>query len=79
MANLLLRRALAGGKLAELLATEPPNGRLRDARITAHLTEELWGEFVAKADEMKVSHLSAGALVLLAELDEKWLERAVYN
>ena len=77
LANLLLCRALANGQLSKMQGADPVRDQRRDAKITAHLTEKRWADFVARAKELNMSNSSAGALVVLTELTERWLESAV--
>jgi hypothetical protein len=77
LANLLLYRELRVGRLSLKEATREPRGEKRNAKITAHLPEGRWEQFVVRAEAAKMSHSSAGAFVLLAELEERWLEKSV--
>lgn len=77
LANLLLYRELRVGRICRKEATRSRGGQRRNARITAHLPDGRWERFVARAEAAKMSNSTAGALVLLAELEERWLENAV--
>lgn len=77
LANLLLFRELRVGQLAKLDPVRPRRGERRSGRLTAHLPDERWEEFVAHAANHRMRPASAGALILLRELEEQWLCKSV--
>jgi hypothetical protein len=80
LANLLLRRELQIKRLSTL-DSAPVKGRdskrPRSDKITAHLPSKCLTEFSQAAAEVDLSRSAAGALILLEELNEKWLQRAL--
>lgn len=77
LANLLLFRELRVGQLGALDPSRTRRGERRSGRLTAHLLDGRWEEFVAHATKHGMRPAAAGALILLRELDEQWLRKAV--
>lgn len=77
LANLLLYRELRVGQLGRLNPDRVRKRGARKGRLTAHLSDERWEEFVAHATKHNMRPASAGALILLRELEEQWLLKAV--
>lgn len=77
LANLLLFRELRVGQLGRLDPDRVRKGEVRNGRLTAHLPDGRWKEFVLHATKHEMRPASAGALILLRELDEQWLRKAV--
>jgi hypothetical protein len=77
LSNLLLERELRVGRLGNL--RYEGGKRPRDEKITAHMSDSRRSEFASHAAENGLSISEAGAVLMLAELDEKWLEKAVDN
>ncbi len=77
LANLLLYRELRVGRLEKLdrgLVQRPGS---RSVRITAHLPDGRLEVFDERAERAGLKRSAAGALVLLSELQQRWLEKAV--
>lgn len=77
LANLLLFRELRVEQLGKLDPSRIRRGERRNGRLTAHLPDERWEEFSAHARKHGMRPASAGALILLRELEEQWLCKAV--
>lgn len=77
LGNLLLARELRVGRLGSLhsRACEERRGE----KITAHMSAGKRGEFAALAKQLGLSVSEAGALLVRAELSERWLEKTVDN
>jgi hypothetical protein len=77
LANLLLYRELRVGQLETLEKVRSRRGEVREGRLTAHLPETRWAEFVSHAKSYDLRPASAGAMIFLRELEEQWLRKAV--
>lgn len=77
LANLLLFRELRVEQLGRLDSNRVRRGERRNGRLTAHLPDSRWEEFVAHARKHNLRPASAGALILLHEFEEQWLRKAV--
>lgn len=77
LANLLLFRELRVGQLAKLDPDRVRRGQARSGRLTVHLPDERWEEFLAHANKHSMRPGPAGALILIRELEEQWLRKAV--
>ena len=78
LSNLLLVRELRVG----LLSTLAPKGRGGDRKsekITAHMPDNRHEDFLARAKQNGLSMSEAGAMLVLAELEKRWLEKSVDN
>jgi hypothetical protein len=79
LANLLLTRELRIGRLTGLRSLVPQRGDLRGAKVTAHLSRDRRVAFATRAKSCGLSLSKAGAILILAELKEHWLKKAVDN
>jgi hypothetical protein len=79
LSNLLLHRELRVGHLARLDRGRVKQGGARKSKIVAQLESERVKEFVSRAKTLHLSRSAAGALLLLHELEEQWLRKAVEN
>lgn len=77
LANLLLYRELRVGRLSALKEGGVKRGGPKETKITAHLRDGRLEAFVERAKLLGLKRSAAGALVLLSELDDRWLEKAV--
>lgn len=80
LANLLLRRELRTGGLSKINAARIKRRdaqRPRNDKVTAHLAPSQLLAFSKRAKELGLSRSAAGALILLGELQDEWLERAL--
>lgn len=78
LANLLLYRELRVGRLASLdRGLISRSGGRRNAKITAHLPDGRLEAFVEQAERLSFKRSAAGALILLSELEDQWLQKAV--
>lgn len=77
LSNLLLERELRIERLGGLLhqGCDGP----RDEKIAVHMSDNRRDEFAFRAKSNGLSLSEAGAILVLAELDEKWLEKSVDN
>jgi len=76
LANLLIAREERVGRLPRLSkATLEPSARTE--KIVVHLAPERRQRFVRHVDDLGYSVSEAGALLVIDELQQKWLERCV--
>ena len=75
---LLLAREQRVGRLAALLDIDEPANATRDSKITVHGRDaDLRGGIACAAVEAKTSVSRACAVLMRAELRERWLERSI--
>jgi hypothetical protein len=77
LSNLLLVRELRVGRLGDLQLKGPLGPRKE--KITAHVASDRREDFAIRAKNVGLSMSEAGALLVLTELEERWLEKSVDN
>jgi hypothetical protein len=79
LSNLLFARELRVGRLAQLAGRPNLGSTRRDSKVTAHLSPSRRAAFVCHAKSVGLRISEAGAALVLAELEERWLEKSVDN
>ncbi len=75
LGNLLLERELRVGRLGNLRYKGGQGPR--DEKIPVNMSDDRRNEFASRAKAHGLSMSEAGAILVLTELDEKWLEKSV--
>lgn len=75
---LLLARELRIERLADLLHNDVPSKASRDSKVTVHGRDTaLRNGIVARAEKCGTSLSNACAVLMRAEMHERWLERSI--
>lgn len=74
---LLLVRELRVDRLADLLGGDRPLKAARDSKVTVHGNVSLRASIAARAEKCGTSLSNACAVLMRAELRERWLERSI--